>query len=417
MQTRRILGQKEKGECLNRYNSTMFQSLKNIFHYFVAILANLVFFFPGKKLTVIGVTGTDGKTTTVNLIYHILKENGMSASMLTSIGAFIGKKEYETGFHVTTPSPFTLQRFLRQALHHRNKYFVLEVTSHALDQHRVTGVPFKIGVLTNITSEHLDYHKTFDNYLHVKEKLLKNAEIAIVNRDDGSYTMLSQSKNETENRNWITYGFSETADVNLENFPFESHILMGDFNKYNGLAAVSVCKTLGISDENIRKAIKTFKLPLGRLDFVYDEEFAVVIDFAHTPNAFDQLLGALRQETTGRIIHVFGSAGERDHAKRPFMGETSSKHADILFLTAEDPRSEDVNKIIDEIASGIKKKDAKVFKITNRKDAINAAIEMAGKGDLVVITGKAHERSMTYGNKDFPWNEYEVIENAIKTRK
>lgn len=395
----------------------MFQKIKNVYHHFVAFFANLVFFFPGRKLIVIGVTGTDGKTTTVNLIYHILKENGKQASMLTSIGAFIGKKEYETGFHVTTPNPFALQKLLRKAVKSGSKYFVLEVTSHALDQYRTWGVPFKVGALTNITSEHLDYHKTFDNYLHAKEKLLEISEIAIVNRDDGSYTLLSHSKNITENKNWITYGFSESADVNLENFTFESRVMIEDFNKYNTLAAVSVCKSLGLTDEEIKKGIKAFKLPLGRVDFVYDEDFAVVIDFAHTPNAFDQMLGSFRKMTTGRIIHVFGSAGERDHAKRPFMGETSSKHADILFLTAEDPRSEDVNKIIDEIAGGIKKKDAKVFKLADRKDAINAAIEMAGKGDLVIITGKAHEKSMTFGNKDFPWDEYKVVEAAIKTRK
>ncbi len=395
----------------------MIRKLKNFYHRIAAVLMNILFLFPGRKLKVIGVTGTDGKTTTVNLIYHILKENGYSASMLTSIGAFVGKKEYETGFHVTTPSSFSLQRILRKAVKTKSEYFVLEVTSHALDQYRTGGVPFKIGVLTNITSEHLDYHKTFDNYLRTKEKLLKKAEMVIVNRDDSSYTMLSESKNETANRNWITYGFSESADINLKNFPFESRVLIGDFNKYNGLAAVAVAKTLGISEAGIRNAIKTFKLPLGRLDFVYDEDFAVVIDFAHTPNAFEQLLSSLRQETTGRIIHVFGSAGERDHAKRPFMGEISSKHADILLITAEDPRSEDVNKIIDEIASGVKRKDAKVFKLPNRKNAIEAAIEMAGKGDLVVITGKSHEKSMTYGNKDLPWDEYKVVEDAIKTRK
>jgi UDP-N-acetylmuramoyl-L-alanyl-D-glutamate--2,6-diaminopimelate ligase len=395
----------------------MFQKLKNIYHHGVAFFANLTYLFPGRKLIVVGVTGTDGKTTTVSLIYHILKESGKQASMLTSIGAHIGKKEYETGFHVTTPNPFALQKLLRQAVGSGSKYFVLEVTSHALDQYRTWGIPFRIGVLTNITSEHLDYHKTFDNYLHAKEKLLEISEIAIVNRDDGSYTLLSNSKRATENKNWITYGFSESADINLENFSFDSKILVEDFNKYNTLAAVSACKSLGLTDEEIRKAIKTFKLPLGRVDFVYDEEFAVVIDFAHTPNAFDQLLISLRKMTKGRIIHVFGSAGERDHGKRPFMGETSSKHADILFLTAEDPRSEDVNKIIDEIAGGIKKKDAKVFKLPERKDAINAAIEMAGKGDMVVITGKAHEKSMTYGDGDLPWDEYQVVENAIKTRK
>ena len=395
----------------------MWQKIKNIYHFFVAILANIVYFFPGKRLIIVGVTGTDGKTTTVNLIYHILKENKMQASMLTSIGAFVGKKEYETGYHVTTPSSFNLQKVLRSAVKSGSKYFVLEVTSHALDQYRTLGIPFKIGVMTNVTSEHLDYHKTFDKYLKTKEKLLKISEIAVVNRDDASYTLFSEAKNIKRSGGWITYGFSESADINPNNFKFESKSLIGNFNKYNALAAVAVCKKLGLKDEEIQKALKTFKMPLGRLDFVYDEDFAVVIDFAHTPNAFDQLLGALRQQTTGRLIHVFGSAGERDRAKRPFMGETSSKHADILFLTAEDPRSEDVNKIIDEIESGIKKKDAKVFKLFDRKDAIDAAIEMASKGDLVVITGKGHEKSMTYGKKDMPWDEYKTVENAIKTRK
>ncbi len=395
----------------------MFQKIKNVYHLVVAFFANLIYLFPGRKLTVIGVTGTDGKTTTVNLIYHILKSNGKKVSMLTSIGASVGKTEFETGFHVTTPNPFALQKFLRRAVQSKSEYFVLEVTSHALDQYRTWGVPFRIGALTNITSEHLDYHKTFDNYLHAKEKLLKMAKIAIVNRDDGSYTLLSEAKNTKENKNWITYGFSESADVNLINFPFESRVMIGSFNKYNVLAAVTVCKSLGLNPAEIRNAMKTFKLPLGRVDFVYDKEFAVIIDFAHTPNAFDQLLGSLRVQTKGRIIHVFGSAGERDHSKRPFMGETSSKHADILILTAEDPRSEDVDKIIEEISSGIKKKDAKVFKLMDRKDAINAAVEMAGKGDLVVITGKAHEKSMTYGNKDLPWDEYGVVEAAIRTRK
>jgi UDP-N-acetylmuramoyl-L-alanyl-D-glutamate--2,6-diaminopimelate ligase len=243
------------------------------------------------------------------------------------------------------------------------------------------------------------------------------AKIAVVNKDDASYTLLSESKNLKSNSNWVTYGFNESAEINLKNFNLDSKVLIGEFNKYNALAAVTVSKSLGISDENINKAIKTFKLPRGRLDFVYDEEYAVVIDFAHTPNAFEKLLSSLREQTKGKIIHVFGSAGERDHAKRPFMGEISSKYADILVITAEDPRSESALKIIDEIASGIEKKDAKVFKLPDRRDAINAAIEMAAKGDLVVITGKAHEKSMTYGSEEREWDEYKVVENAIKTRK
>ncbi len=395
----------------------MIRKFKNLYHLIVAIIVNIIYFFPGRKMTIIGVTGTDGKTTTVNLIYHILSENNYSTSMLTSIGAFVGKKEYDTGFHVTTPSSLSLQKILSKAVKAKSKYFVLEVTSHAIDQYRIWGIPFKIAVLTNITSEHLDYHKTFDHYLKTKEKLLKRAEVVVVNRDDASYTLLSESKNLKPAEDWITYGFTESAEINLDNFKFESKRLIGNFNKYNILSAAAVCKRLGLSDVQIQSAIKTFKMPIGRVDFVYDEDYAVVIDFAHTPNAFEQLLSALREITTGRIIHVFGSAGERDHAKRPFMGEISSKYADILFLTSEDPRSEDANKIIDEIASGIEKKDAKVFKLVERKDAINAAIEMAGKGDLVLITGKAHEKSMTYGKKETLWSEYGVVENAIKTRR
>lgn len=395
----------------------MIRKLKNFYHLVIAILFNVIYLFPAKKMTVIGVTGTDGKTTTVNLIHHILKENKHSVAMLTSIGAVIGNKNYDTGYHVTTPSSIDLQKILRKAANAKIKYFILEVTSHGLDQNRTWGIPFKIGVITNITPEHLDYHKTFDNYVKAKEKLINLAEIAITNRDDSSYSLLVHAKNTKENKDWYTYGFSESADVNLKNFKYDSKNLIGEFNKYNVLAATAVCKKLGLSDEEIRSAIKSFKMPLGRMDFVYDEDYSVVIDFAHTPNAFDQLLSALRDHVKGRIIHVFGSAGERDHSKRPFMGETSSKYADILFLTAEDPRTEDVNKIIDEIESGIKKKDAKVFKMENRKDAINAAIEMAGKGDLVLITGKAHEKSMTYGKEETPWSEFDVVTQAIKTRK
>ena len=158
----------------------MIRKFKNFYHRISAALLNVIFMFPGKKLKVIGVTGTDGKTTTVSIIYHILKENGHETSLLTSIGAIVGTKKYDTGFHVTTPSAYILQKLLRQANKAGSEYFVLEVTSHALDQFRVLGIPFKIGVLTNITSEHLDYHKTFDNYFKTKEKLLKKAESFII---------------------------------------------------------------------------------------------------------------------------------------------------------------------------------------------------------------------------------------------
>ncbi len=390
----------------------MLQNLKNIYHLFVAIIANVIFMFPARKLYVIGVTGTDGKTTTVSLIYHILKTNGEKVAMVTSIGAFVGDSETDIGLHRTTPTSFLLQKTIKKAVSEKQKYLVLEVTSHALDQHRVFGVPFKIGVLTNVTREHLDYHKTYDNYLKTKEKLLKRAEVAVVNIDDSSYALLTESKKQKTDQNWITYGLGETSKISPKQFPSVNEA-MGDFNKYNYLAAASACLSVGIPADSIDKALKTFKMPKGRMDIVYRKEFLVIIDFAHTPNAFDNLLKSLKEITRGNLIHVFGSAGERDREKRPYMGEMSSKYSDMVVLTAEDPRSEEVSKIIDDIESGIEKKDAKVLKIEDRREAIRAAIEMAKPGDTVVITGKSHEKSMSYGKEELPWDEYQEVAEAL----
>ncbi|MBI3985186.1 MAG: UDP-N-acetylmuramoyl-L-alanyl-D-glutamate--2,6-diaminopimelate ligase [Candidatus Levybacteria bacterium] len=391
----------------------MWQKIKNIYHFFIAVFWNILFLFPARRLKVIGVTGTDGKTTTVNLIYHILKESGKRVSMVSSLGAVIGDKIYPIGFHVTTPQSFLLQKLFFKARRQGAKYFVLEVTSHSLDQERALGVPFEIGVITNLTSEHLDYHKTYDNYVKTKEKLLKKAKIAVVNKDDAAYQLLNQAKSSKDPKDWVTYGFFEGSEINPENFDISNANIFGEFNKYNVLAAVAACKSLGLSDEEIKKALLSFDLPKGRLDFVYRGEFGVMIDFAHTPNAFEQLLKSLRPIIRGKIIHVFGSAGERDTLKRPYMGDISASFADIVILTTEDPRSEDVNKIIEQIESGIDNPKGKILKIVDRKQAITAAIGMAKKNDLVLITGKAAENSMNLGNGEEPWDEYEVVRNIL----
>ncbi|MEK7450982.1 MAG: UDP-N-acetylmuramyl-tripeptide synthetase [Patescibacteria group bacterium] len=385
----------------------MWQDLKNIYHLLVALLANIYYGFPSRKFTVIGVTGTDGKTTTTSLIYHILQASGKKALMISSVGAVIDGKEYDVGFHVTTPSSFALQKFLKQASDAGLKYLVLETTSHALDQYRVFGIHFNVGVLTNITHEHLDYHKTYGEYVNTKLKLLVASDTAIVNRDDGSYAFVSKVSK------LKTYGLKKNADINPYNFPFTT-TLFGEFNKYNILAAVSVCKALGVEDSKIRSGIKSFKPPKGREDIVYKNSFSVMIDFAHTPNAFEVVLRDLRRANVkGRIIHVFGSAGARDATKRPLMGKTSAKYADILILTAEDPRKEPIEKIVNEIASGVT--DAKkVLKIYDRKKAISEAIKMARKEDFVLITGKSHEKSMNYGYGEELWDEYKVVKDALK---
>ncbi|HKC14622.1 MAG TPA: UDP-N-acetylmuramoyl-L-alanyl-D-glutamate--2,6-diaminopimelate ligase [Patescibacteria group bacterium] len=387
----------------------MLRKIKNIYHLCLAILANALYGWPSRKLKVIGVTGTDGKTTTVYLIYHLLKSAGFKVSMVSSIGATINDKIYDTGFHVTTPSSFSLQRLFKEAKKHNVDYFVLEVTSHALDQNRVWGVPFKIGVLTNVTNEHLDYHKTYEDYLKTKKKLLRTALTGVVNKDDGSYTYLSDLEKKKGLKNWIAYKMP--LDIK-----FSSEKLSSGFNKYNASAAIAVCRFLKIKDADIKKGLESFVLPPGRMDFVYTKEFKIMIDFAHTPNAFLQLLSFLRPLTGGRIIHVFSSAGERDKTKRPEMGKISSDFANIIILTSEDSRRESTEKINEEIMKGIKNPVTQILKITDRQKAIDKAIELAEAEDLVLLTGKAHEKSMNLGHGEEPWDEYEAVKKALEKR-
>ncbi|MEK7186655.1 MAG: UDP-N-acetylmuramoyl-L-alanyl-D-glutamate--2,6-diaminopimelate ligase [Patescibacteria group bacterium] len=405
----------------------MLQKIKNIYHLLNGIAANVCYMFPSRKLVVIGVTGTDGKTTTASLIYHILKNAGEKVSMISSVGAMINGREYSLPFHVTTPSRFALQKFISMAgnknnLRNGKRYLVLEVTSHSLDQYRVFGINFEIGVITNVSHEHLDYHKNYKEYVKTKLKLLLRSKIAVVNRDDKSYRIIQPSlKNITGKiSRVVTYGFNKSADVNLSSFKFESKIL-GDFNKYNILAAYTVANLLGVKESIIKKAIASFEPPIGRQDMVFDEDFKVMIDFAHTPNSFKEVLSAVRPNVKGKLIHVFGSAGERDRTKRPEMGKISSMFSDILLITAEDPRSENIDKINADILSGVRDRDQKlsdgaVILIEDRQQAINKAVELAKQNDMVIITGKAHEKSMNYGKGEVPWDDYKAVKKALSLK-
>jgi UDP-N-acetylmuramoyl-L-alanyl-D-glutamate--2,6-diaminopimelate ligase len=396
----------------------MWQKIKNVYHLGMAIIANLVYNFPSKKLITIGVTGTDGKTTTVALVYHILKEAGFNSSMISTVGAIINNRKFDVGFHVTTPSPFALQKFLSKALVKKNNeklYMVLETTSHSLDQHRTFGVNYDIGILTNVTHEHLDYHKTYENYVRAKTKLLQRSKVAIVNIDHKqSYEIIKELLRDYKGK-IVTYGRSKNADINPIKFPFKTKMI-GDFSVYNCLAAIAAVKSLGVKDSIIRKAILSFKPPIGREEIVYKKRFSVMIDFAHTPNAFRNILTAVRPKVKGRIIHVFGAAGLRDQTKRPIMGKTSSKYVNVIFLTSEDPRTELVAEINAKIKSGITNKKVKIFEISDRKEAIREAIKIAKKDDLVLITGKSHEKSMNYGHGETPWDEFEVVKEALRLK-
>ena len=394
------------------------QKIKNIYHLFQAVLANIFYGFPSHKLKVIGVTGTDGKTTTTHLIAHILKTAGKKVSFVSSVYASIGGKESDIGFHVTTPSSFALQKLLKLSADNRDEYFVLETTSHALDQNRVWGINYEVGVITNITHEHLDYHKTYEEYAKIKLKLLKMAKMGIINRDDESYKYIKDQISNIKN----TYQISKI----VKNIPN-----LTNFNRYNYSAAYTVCKELGLPDETILQAMQTFKLPKGRVEMVYDKDFKVIIDFAHTPNALLQILPAMRElffKKNGRLIHIFGSAGLRDVAKRPLMGEISGKYSDIVILTEEDYRTEDPILICQAIETGLKKENVKRINydqlvncgdksycvIINREKAIREAVKVARKDDVVILTGKAHEKSLCRGKTEEPWDEYEAVEKALK---
>lgn len=420
----------------------MMQKLKNIYHLGQAMAANILYGFPARKLTVVGVTGTDGKTTTASLIYHILKTAGKRVALISTVGAWIGDTVFDVGFHVTNPATFALQKFIRQIADEGNKYLVLEVTSHGIDQNRVWGIPFRIGVLTNITREHLDYHGTFEHYARTKFRLLRTADAAILNRDDESWRLFRSRREQKDGNDQrvITYAkLDRGADLTPRKFPFETK-LIGEFNISNCLAAIAAARELGVGDAVIRKAVASFAAPVGRQEIVYDKDFRVMVDFAHTPNGFAQMLPAVRKMTKGRLIHVWGAAGKRDKSKRPVMGAESAKYADIIILTAEDPRDETVEGIAEEIVTGFpdgwvkrdrmtgemdekpdereskksKVKSQKTFSIiSSRKEAIGFAISMAKKGDTVVCTGKSHEKSINYGHGEEPWDEFSVIREAV----
>jgi len=311
----------------------------------------------------------------------------------------------------------------------------LEVTSHALDQYRVYGIPIAVGVLTNITKEHLDYHKTYERYVAAKAKLLKRAKVAIINKDDHSYQRIRKHELRSKDKRIVTYGFKKDSDINIHNFSFKTK-LVGKFNYYNCLAAIAALLELKIPDEKIKKGIASFKAPAGRQEIVSQKDFLVVNDFAHTPNSFASILPEMKKLTSHRLIHVFGAAAKRDQYKRPEMGKISSQYSDIIILTAEDPRNEPVQQIISQIKSGIgragfefvpyerirnyesgiKDKKKYVFEIPDRKEAIDFAVSLARKGDLVLLTGKGHEKSMNYGHGEEPWDESAIAKEALKTR-
>lgn len=381
--------------------------INKFYHLPMAMLANIIYGFPTRGMKVIGVTGTDGKTTTVNMIYEILKAAGKKVSMISTVNAQVAGKSYETGFHITSPGRFTVQKFAKMAKNNGDEYLVLEVTSHALDQYRFWGIKFFTGVITNITHEHLDYHKTYENYLKAKVKLLKDVDFAIINQN-----LKQKIKNKV-----ITFGLDK-GDFNQNDLKLKLKI-PGEYNIENALASLAAAFVLGIDKKVAQKALEGFEGITGRMEVIQNGKgIKIIVDFAHTPNSMEQALRTLRKQTKGRLIAVFGSAGKRDVGKRRLMGTVAGELADYIIVTAEDPRGE-LELINQQIAAGAeeagKVPERNLFIEGNRRKAIAFAVNnLARRGDTVGIFGKGHEGSLNMdGKREIPWSDLQAVKQAL----
>ncbi|MFC1598795.1 UDP-N-acetylmuramoyl-L-alanyl-D-glutamate--2,6-diaminopimelate ligase [Patescibacteria group bacterium] len=419
------------------------------YHKTWAVLANRKFGFPSKKMIVIGVTGTNGKSTTCNLIAKVLEETGEKVGMMTTINLKIGEKEWINPVHITTPGRMELQKFLKQALQAGCKYVVVESSSEGLMQNRTWGIEYDVAVITNLTPEHIDAHGSFANYKKDKGKLFEMLSKYPKKIIDGVQVPKASVVN-LDDANWQYY-FNFGADqkfayaidfisklpqaevlkagdielkVNGTSFTvgtqdFKTN-LVGKFNIYNCLAACSVGLHFGLNLNQCAQGLAKVQGVPGRMELINEgQDFTVLVDYAHDPTSFEILFNTLKMFAKNRIIHVFGSAGGvRDHAKRPVLGKLSGQHADISIITDEDSYDEPVEKILGEIAEGAiqagKTLDQNLFKVADRREAIKKACQMAEAGDMVLITGKGHEQSIDSNGKKIAWDDRQVAREVLK---
>lgn len=408
------------------------QKLKNYYHLVQAIFVNIFYGFPARKIKIIGVTGTNGKTTTVQMITRILEESGAKVAMASTINFKLDKEEWVNATKFTTLSSIQVQKFIVKAVKLGCEYFVLETSSHSLDQFRTWGIRYDTAVITNITREHLDYHKTMEGYRRAKLKLFSEVEKAVVNLDMEKAEEFLNSKSKmifgytTKNEELIKedrkikivkaenikLGISST-EYEVANISYQIN-LPGLFNVENALAATCVGMAYGISQDIIKKALEKIQGVPGRMEKVPNNKgLEIIIDYAVTPDSLEKLYELISQikKSDSKIISVFGSCGQRDRGKRPIMGEIVSRYADYVIVTNEDPYNEDPNRIVDEVLGGIKNKklSENLFRIMDRREAIKKALQIARPGDIFVITGKGAEEVMAIGKQRIPWNEKKVI--------
>lgn len=432
----------------------MLQKIKNLFwHLPKSIFYNIRYGYPARKLILIGVTGTDGKTTTCTLIHHVLEQAGIKAGVITTIGAKItDNKEISTGLHMTSPDVSLVQKILYEMMKSGVTHVVCEVTAHALDQYRYYGCKFKVSALTNTSHEHLDYYKDMQSYVESKAKLFQQSETCILNKDDDSYKTISTL---TPNP-ILSYSINSKSDFQAKNIKINPDFIQFTVNEfklksntpyryqiYNILAAFGVCSCLQIDQKTFQNAILSFPETKGRREEITNDfKIKTIIDFAHTPAALKSTLESLKINTSGNLVVIFGATGGRDKSKRPDMGQAATKLANITILTSDDTRNEKIEDINSEIASGIDLKKTKFVNykeinspaqfnklnqeaktnyiyltIPNRQDAFNFALKASKAGDTIVACGKGHETTILHGSTEYPWSESEAFRTAFRFKK
>jgi len=406
---------------------SVFTFFQPAYHTILAYAGALVYGFPSKKIKVIGVTGTKGKSTVVYLTTKIFEGSGKKVAMCGSLGYKINDKEWANNLKMTMPGRFRLQKLIAEAVRAGCEYFILEVTSEGIKQKRHVGIKFDCAVFTNLHKEHLEAHGSFENYYQAKQELFRRTtNIHVINADDPNFELFSKFPA----KQTIFYGLKKgdlvAQSINLkpEGNSFEVYgtlyntNLAGDFNILNCLAALSVGAMYKIDLPAMKPSLELIKYIPGRMEYIQREPFAVVVDYAHTPDSLEAVYKTLKSQTNGKLICVLGAAGGgRDKWKRPEFGRIAAQYCDEIILTDEDPYDENPLAIVKEVESGFSKSSNSNFKsqvIMDRKEAIKKALSLAGKGDVVVVTGKGSETSMAIaGGKKIPWSEKEIVKGLI----
>lgn len=392
---------------------------------------------PARSLRVIAVTGTNGKTTTLNYINEILKEAGYKTAMFSTALIEVAGEAKINDLNATVATTERMQQFFRDAKRAAVDFVVLEITSHALDQHKLASVPIEAAVMTNLTQDHLDYHKTMEHYAKAKAKLFaSNPKFIVLNRDDEWFDFFNQYHPTAQK---ITYGQHDDAEARIDYVKLykkgsEATVVIdhqtklelatalpGKYNVYNMTAAAATAYLIGVSLKDIIEGIANLEGVPGRFERVVEGlGYDVIVDYAHTPDALEKLLEAARAVTKNRVILVFGATGDRDKAKRPIMGEIAARQADRIILTDEESYNEDPEGIREQVRTGIETAggSGKLTEIADRREAIEKALSIAKKNDTILITGMGHEQFRIVNGERLPWNDGAVVREIIeKTKK